>query len=107
MYLSEKFIYNIYVVVCTFHIKPTPWILFTLTSPCRFGFPKRSCEQSVLIPHIVAVKNKGKFYGTYLPFDSLFIKAYNPDTLRIRRANMDIQFINDANDANGAACYVI
>ena len=31
-------------------------------------------------------------------------KSYNPDTLRIRRANMDIQFINDA---NGAACYVI
>ncbi|WAR12801.1 hypothetical protein MAR_026981 [Mya arenaria] len=71
--------------------------------PCRFGFPKRLCQHTVLLSHIVAVKNKGKFYDTYRPSDSLLINAYNPEILRHWRANMDIQLINDA---NGAAYYV-
>ena len=41
---SFKFIHNLNIVL-------KRW------SPYRFGFPKRSCERYVFIPHIVAVKS--------------------------------------------------
>lgn len=51
----------------------------------------------------MAVKNKGQFYETYMPKNSVFINAYNPQILRHWRANMDIQLISNA---DGAAYYV-
>ena len=71
--------------------------------PCRFGFPKKPCPATKLLSRFMAMRNKNQFYETLRPNDSVFINAYNPDTLRHWRANMDIQLINDA---NGAAYYV-
>ena len=70
---------------------------------CRFGFPKRDCPKTKLLSRIMAVKNRGQFYETYRPKDSVYVNSYNPEILRHWRANMDIQLINDA---DGAAYYV-
>lgn len=74
-----------------------------LKSPCRFGFPKRSCKKSRILHNNEIVKNKGRFYETKRSPSCLNVNSYNPIILRHWRANMDIQVINNA---EGAAYYV-
>ena len=54
------------------------------------------------MPHFIVVKNKVKFYDTYMPL--IHYSILHITQTFCWRANMDIPFINDA---NGAACYVI
>lgn len=52
---------------------------------------------------LVQAKNKRRFYITARNFNSRFVNDYNDVILRHWRANMDLQYIQNA---EGAACYV-
>lgn len=68
-----------------------------------FQFSQKICPATRLLSRILTLKNKGRFYETTRPKDSVFINAHNPDVLKRSRANMDIQVVINA---EGAAYYV-
>ncbi|XP_060605753.1 uncharacterized protein LOC132758214 [Ruditapes philippinarum] len=71
---------------------------------CRFGFPRQVSTNTKLLRNMqVQAKNKGRFYITARNFNSRFVNDYNGVILRHWRANMDLQYIQNA---EGAAYYV-
>ncbi len=68
----------------------------TSRSICRFGFPKKVCEETIILSHSVASAQNGRFYETKRSADAVYINSYNPTILRHFRSNMDIQIINNA-----------
>ena len=73
-------------------------------SVCRFGFPRKCSNRTRLNKNIDVHSNgTGRFYITKHDRHSVYINEYNIAVLRNRRANMDIQMIQNA---EGAAYYV-
>lgn len=71
---------------------------------CRFGFPRQVSGRSRLLSNMhIQSQNRGRFYITARDVESKFINDYNDVILRHWRANMDLQYIQNA---EGAAYYV-
>lgn len=74
------------------------------TRKCRFGFLRQVAKNTRLVRNMyVHEQNKGRFYVTARNEQSRFVNDYDPVILSHWRANMDIQYVQNA---EGAAYYV-